>query len=192
MIDKIAKITTCSKLPSYKDNFYVDKTKQIQKLLKLGTKLFLCRARREGKTNLISTIGHMYRGDKQIFENLVPQPYILQDGKWDWDGCKKKYHVLEFDFLGIEAFSEDNFTNSFREYIYNKINSSGIVVELNTPSIMISHYFDRIAKDNKKSVLLIDEYDHPINELIENDINNLNEFVSSRFKSFFSKLKEKK
>jgi hypothetical protein len=53
------------------NGIYVDKTKEIYKMVKGLTKFyFLSRPRRFGKSLLISTLKELFKGNKEIFEGL--------------------------------------------------------------------------------------------------------------------------
>ena len=73
-----------------KGNFvYVDKTKYIYELVKSEKGIyFLSRPRRFGKSLLLSTVGCLFRGEKELFEGT----WIYD--KWDWE----EYPVIHISF----------------------------------------------------------------------------------------------
>ncbi|MCO6488391.1 MAG: AAA family ATPase [Phaeodactylibacter sp.] len=72
-----------------KDGYlYVDKTRQIYELLKQGKLYFLSRPRRFGKSLLVSTLKHIFSGDRDLFKDL----YIHEKTDYDWPD----YPVLQF------------------------------------------------------------------------------------------------
>lgn len=86
---KILGLTTSSfKILREQDNLYVDKTKWIHYLVTREKAYFLSRPRRFGKSLTISTLKHLFRGNKDLFKGL-----FIED-KWDF----KPYPVLCFDF----------------------------------------------------------------------------------------------
>ena len=75
-----------------KGYLYVDKTKQILKLLEGLKVYFLSRPRRFGKSLLISTLKELFLGNKELFEGLYIQ------GKIEWD-----FHpVIHLDFTATD------------------------------------------------------------------------------------------
>ncbi|MDR1819662.1 MAG: AAA family ATPase [Methanobrevibacter sp.] len=67
------------------DYLYVDKTKEIHKLIHSEKIVFLSRPRRFGKSLLVSTFKNLFSGNKKLFEGL----YIYDH--WNWD---KSYPVI--------------------------------------------------------------------------------------------------
>jgi hypothetical protein len=81
------------------DFLYIDKTKDIYKLLNNESMVFLSRPRRFGKSLLVSTLNNIFSGNKKLFEWL----YIYD--KWDWS---KKYPVLHLDMSTLEIVQIKN------------------------------------------------------------------------------------
>lgn len=50
---------------------YVDKTEYIHRLVNENTYYFLSRPRRFGKSLLVSTMEHYFRGDRELFQGLA-------------------------------------------------------------------------------------------------------------------------
>ena len=71
---------------------YVDKTRQILRLIEYGSVLFLSRPRRFGKSLLVSTLQALFEGRKDLFEGL----YIAD--KVDWE---QRYPVIKLDWSNI-------------------------------------------------------------------------------------------
>ena len=78
--------------PSY---VYVDKTEHIAALAKGSVYNFLSRPRRYGKSLLHSTLYHLFRGDRHLFEGL----WIGEANRWDWS---QSYPVIRVDFNAVE------------------------------------------------------------------------------------------
>ncbi|MCX8473780.1 MAG: AAA family ATPase, partial [Sediminibacterium sp.] len=49
---------------------YIDKTKYIFTLITSGKYFYMCRPRRFGKSLTLSTMEHIFKGDKQLFQDL--------------------------------------------------------------------------------------------------------------------------
>jgi len=71
------------------DNIYIDKTRQLLKIVNEGTYFFLSRPRRFGKSLFLDTIKCLFEGRKELFDGL----YICD--KWDWS---RKYPVIKISF----------------------------------------------------------------------------------------------
>ena len=85
--------------PLRKGNYlYVDKTRQILRLIERGRTLFLSRPRRFGKSLLVSTLQALFEGRKELFEGL----YIAD--KVDWE---QPYPVIKLDWSNITHTSAE-------------------------------------------------------------------------------------
>ena len=95
--------------------YYVDKTMYIEKLENLAEKriLFL-RPRKFGKTLFTSTIENYYdlkKADK--FEKLYGNTYIGKNPT----KLKNSYHILKFNFSGIDTENEETTMRGFKEKV---------------------------------------------------------------------------
>ena len=64
-----------------RDCYYVDKTAYIERLLDEGTRYFLSRPRRFGKSLFLDTLKELFEGNEKLFEGLH-----IHDGH-DWSEC---------------------------------------------------------------------------------------------------------
>ena len=100
--------------------YYVDKTQYIEKLENLPEKkIMFLRPRKFGKTLFTSTLENYYdikRADK--FEKLFGSTYI---GKHQ-TSLKNSYHILKFNFSGIDTSSEETTMYGFKERVAASIN----------------------------------------------------------------------
>ncbi len=160
---------------------YVDKTEYIYKLVKEGGGYyFLSRPRRFGKSLLISTLEYLFKGEKKLFNGL----YI--EDKWEWG---KSFPVIRIDFSKDIRSKED-----LREKVYHELrknymwNKEEIPREIKDESILLEELIMRLSEREKKQVVvLVDEYDKPILDLIEN-IKEAQE-VRKELKALYSVLK---
>ncbi len=141
------------------NGIYADKTKIISDLLNLSQFVFLSRPRRFGKSLLISTLKNLFEGKKELFKGL----WI--ENNFDW----KEVPVIKIDFTRMDfdrRMLEDALEFALQE------NAKKYKVEL--PGGSLKERFINLMKflhDNtgERVVLLIDEYDKPIVDSI-NDI----------------------
>ena len=134
---------------------YVDKTEFIHKITNVGKFYFFSRPRRFGKTLLVNTIEELFKGNKNLFEDL----YIYD--KWDWEN---EYPIIKLDFGEISHDSSSNLKLSLITFLKDFADDENIELEDND---LLSNKFSKIIKKlhnktGKKVVILIDEYDKPI------------------------------
>ncbi|KZX11802.1 ATP-binding protein [Methanobrevibacter filiformis] len=157
---------------------YVDKTKYLHEMITSGRIYFLSRPRRFGKSLLLNTLKELFKGNKQLFEGL----HIYD--KWDWN---VKYPVIHLD-LSVDSGSSEKLESSLI-WSLDSISQDFDII-LSAPDLQ-SRFKELIIKLNKtynqKVVVLVDEYDIPI---IDN-INNLKLAESNReiLQNFYRALK---
>ena len=149
----------------YKDlirgNFiYVDKTRYIYELTKRGKGIyFLSRPRRFGKSLLLSTLGCLFRGEKELFKDT----WIYD--KWDW----QEYPVVHISFASGLFQTPEN----LEEKINNVLKFNAIEYGLDLSGSNVSSKFENLlmslyGKTKKPIVILIDEYEKPVLDNITN------------------------
>jgi hypothetical protein len=141
---------------------YVDKTQHIHRLCTRGTQYFLSRPRRFGKSLLLSTLEELFKGRKDLFEGL----WIAD--KWDWTKKNPVIHisfnVVSYETLGLEV--------GLREFLLDIYEERGLDPKGKTDiKILFSNLIKQLHKRDGEVVVLIDEYDKPIIDYLEqNDI----------------------
>ena len=168
------------------DNYYyVDKTKYIELLENLAEKrIMFLRPRKFGKTLFTSTLEYYYDIKQQEkFEKLFAETYIGKNPT----KLKNSYHILRFNFSGIDTSSGEATIKGFKEKVGIAIQSFveyyGLDFYVNTEQTaegMLNSLFEafRIQKASEKIYVIIDEYDHFANELLGFDTNKFKELVS--------------
>jgi len=132
---------------------YVDKTRQVFDLIDKGKLYFFSRPRRFGKSLLISTLQHIFEGQKELFKGL----YIAEKTDYDWE----KHPVLAFNFAELSNETsglERGITYILQDY------AQEYGVEIPDSDIRLQFRFlvKRIAEKHNPVVVLVDEYDKPI------------------------------
>ena len=148
----------------------------------MKTPYFLSRPRRFGKSLLCDTIKCLFEGKKDLFEGL----YIHD--KWDWE---TKYPVISIvfgdEFVDTVEVLEQVLNNSLRENCEN----NGInVLELGEklPGLRFRELIIKLyKKTGRQVVILVDEYDKPILDMIENPETSLQ--IRNKLKGFYSVIK---
>jgi hypothetical protein len=160
---------------------YVDKTEYIYRLVKEGSGYyFFSRPRRFGKSLLLSTVEYLFKGERELYKGL----YIEE--KWNWE---EKYPVIRIDFAKDVVKKEDLKEKMYQElrknYMWNK---EEMPKETRNESILLEELIMRISEREKKQVVvLVDEYDKPILDVIEDKKEA--EEVRKELKGFYSTLK---
>ena len=161
-----------------KDSIYVDKTEYIYNLTKQYDRVFISRPRRFGKSLTLNTIG-------TLFEKGV-EPYFK--GTWIYDKWEQdKYPVLHLNFLKYRTTSVEEFKEIFSGKIAEFADSLKLTKRIKSkePDLAISELFS--ALDEKKIVILIDEYDCQLTANINNP--ELYEKFRTCIREFYAALK---
>ena len=143
------------------DNYiYADKTEEAYELIENYKYAFLSRPRRFGKSLFIDTLKSIFEGKKELFEGL----YIYD--KWDWD---TKYPVIKISWAG-DFSSKIKLEQRALEIFRRNQDELGIECEdRENPSNCFSELIRKTYKKyNQRVVILVDEYDKPILDVIEN------------------------
>ncbi len=143
-----------------KGQIYIDKTAEAFDLISSYKYIFLSRPRRFGKSLFLDTLKNIFEGKKELFEGL----YIYD--KWDWS---MRYPVIKIDWSGYFKTLESTKTAA-RYFLEDNQERLGIECKIDDD---IATCFARLIKEaykkyNQKVVILIDEYDKPILDNIEN------------------------
>ncbi|RWX51744.1 PD-(D/E)XK nuclease superfamily protein [Candidatus Electrothrix marina] len=135
---------------------YVDKTELIHRLIDDGSYYFLSRPRRFGKSLLVSTMEELFSGNKESFEHC----WIYD--QWDWE---KKYPVITLSFSKI-AYQEQGLKKALERLLCREAAKHGIQLESTNYSDQFLELIETLG--NKiPVVVLIDEYDKPIIDYLE-------------------------
>jgi len=155
------------------NRLYIDKTEIAYELIDNYKYVFLSRPRRFGKSLFMDTLHNIFEGNKEYFKDLAIE------SKWNWD---IKYPVIKIAFGKVRS-SED-----LKQTIHKILNSNQERLEVicNKEYDYANCFGDLIQKAsqkyNQKVVILIDEYDKPILDNIENqEVAVENREILSRF-----------
>ena len=145
-----------------KNCYYVDKTEQILNMLEGDECYFLARPRRFGKTLLINTIRSLFEGKSELFKDT----YIYD--KWDFK--QNTCPVIVLDFVKDEYSTLGNLCDQLISQMYTIEKRYGITDGKDFPSLTgrFCHIIETLSKKHNDVVVLIDEFDKPILDAIEN------------------------
>ena len=153
--------------------YYVDKTEYIEKLENFAnpTVMFL-RPRKFGKTLFTSVLENYYDFlKKDKFEILFKETYIGKNPT----NKRNSYHILCFNFSGIDTKNEETTIKSFRKevassvkYFIEKYSIDFYIKDDDESEDILNNLFKafRIQKQEDKIYVIIDEYDHFTNEIL--------------------------
>ena len=160
------------------DYVYIDKTQDIYNVLHNGNYYFLSRPRRFGKSLLLSTMKELYSGDAALFKGL----WIEQN----WDFAARQRPVIWIKFAQL-AYKQRGVTQVLINEIERIAEEFGVSLTGQSLQAKFAELIKTLGQE-KKVVLLIDEYDKPIIDFLDNipqAEQNRNEL-----KSFYSVLKD--
>jgi hypothetical protein len=158
---------------------YADKTTYVYKLVKTETPYFLSRPRRFGKSLLISTLKAYFEGKKELFAGLA-----IAEIEKDWT----EHPVFLID-LNVGQYGSVAELNASLGSRLRALESEWGADALDEPLASRFNNIIRRAADKtgKKVVILIDEYDKPLVQHLENDL--IQEEFRAVLKSFYGVLK---
>ena len=143
---------------------YVDKTEQLYRLVEgidIGGKLFfISRPRRFGKSLMLSTLECIFRGERNLFKGLA-----IDKLDYDW----QSYPVLQFSFAGVKTESLEVFKADFSSRVRKVLTEANYTWrDEDFVSANFNQAIGELAKQaGKPVVLLIDEYDAPVNRAMK-------------------------
>ena len=155
------------------NRIYVDKTMYIEKLENLSDKrIMFLRPRKFGKTLFTSTLECYYDVLKEDeFETLFSNTYIGKNPT----NLRNSYHILRFNFSGIDTSNLESTINGFRREVASSIKLfveryklDFYINEEDSAEGILDNLFKAfyIQKSDEKIYVIIDEYDHFANELL--------------------------
>lgn len=163
---------------------YVDKTQAIYELCNSPSPyVFLSRPRRFGKTVLVSTFESLFKYGVRDFRGLAIEK-IWHD---------RTYPVIRFDFSYIRTVRDlQDFKSQFSDLIVNAVKEGGLQLPPVEPvgNSNVLECFDSMLgalPPEQPVVLLIDEYDAPLNCCLGKDA--LFEEVQGELSKFYDRLK---
>ncbi len=159
---------------------YIDKTKIALNLINGdGAYYFLSRPRRFGKSLFLDTLRTIFDGERELFKGL-----FIYD-KYEFE----RYPVLRISFNSGDFSSKE----AFHKRVNAILDDNQLDLDIECPKEYdSSDCFARIIKEaylkyNKKVVILVDEYDKPILDNIENQ--EVATIIRDELKNFYSVIK---
>lgn len=138
---------------------YVDKTEYIHSLFANGGQYyFLSRPRRFGKSLLVSTLKEIFSGNKELFKGL----WIYDKIAW------KKHPIIHIDFLGLKYSSKKELAETLDYLVEENAGAHRLKLQEKSYDKKFKELIIRLSQKNRV-VVLIDEYDKPIIDFVDNE-----------------------
>jgi len=158
---------------------YVDKTELIYKLVHEGSYYFLSRPRRFGKSLLMSTLEAYFSGKRELFHGLAIDKF-----KKEWT----VYPVLHLDLNTGKYDTKDSLFHVLDDFLCKLEATYGTFPSEKALELRFMGLIARIyEKTGKPVVILVDEYDKPLLQSINNK--ELQDDFRATLKAFYSALK---
>ena len=144
---------------------YVDKTQHIYNLINDASHCFLSRPRRFGKSLLLDTIGEVFSGEKELFEGLW-----IYGSDYGFD----KHPVVRLDMSSMSSDNPQMLKAALSFELRMAMEAEGLGtaaangMAADDPSNLLKRLIkDLCKKHGRRVVVLIDEYDKPILDHID-------------------------
>ena len=139
---------------------YVDKTRYIYEMVKepFG-QFFFSRPRRFGKSLTISTLEAVFEGEKELFKGL-----FIENTNYTWE----KYPIIHIDFGRSDSLTVANLEEWLKLEMTSIAGRHDVQIGGSTPALMFGELIKALYyKYDKGVVILVDEYDRPITNNLE-------------------------
>ncbi len=162
------------------DYLYLDKTGIAYSLIDRFKYVFLSRPRRFGKSLFLDTLKNIFEGKRELFRGL------LIEEPWNWE---VSYPVIKISFSGGIRSQETLRKNLFYILKDNQERLDVTCEEKEDPNQCFAELIKRVSKKyHQKVVIVVDEYDKPILDNIENIPEAL--LIRDGMRDFYTKIKE--
>jgi hypothetical protein len=162
-----------------KNCVYVDKTQMVHSLVNKGVYYFLSRPRRFGKSLLVSTFKELFLGHKELFQDT----WIYAN--WDWS---KTNPVLHFSFDTI-SFRALGLEEALKSEINKLAGNYQIALVEKDLKGQFRELLEKLSQKHGQIALLIDEYDKPIIDFLEQEPFSQAKVNQGIMREFYSVLK---
>jgi hypothetical protein len=149
------------------DCVYADKTQLVYKLVTEGKVYFLSRPRRFGKSLLLSTFEALFQGPQ---DPDGPPQGVFKDlwiGRSDYDFTQTN-PVITLDMSSVNSSSSEKLEHSILKKLKSINRNNNLSIDINDIAAGVPDIIQVLSKSNqnKKVVVLIDEYDASVSDHI--------------------------
>ena len=162
---------------------YVDKTKYLVDLIDTGKIYFLARPRRFGKSLTISTFDALFSGKKELFKGLYAEEFLNRPDFVPSPVIRLDMSCVAAD-CGIDALKK-----SIQQLIIEHANKLKVELpkDLQESDMLRNLIINAVTKYHQKVVVLLDEYDKPYTDFVNNP--EMAEKVRDVLRSFYVQIK---
>lgn len=144
-----------------KDYLYVDKTRYLVDLIDRGKVYFLSRPRRFGKSLTVSTFDALFSGKKELFQGLYAEEFMNRP---DF----KPGPVVRLDMSQtVTNRNLNELEASMTQQLQQNAKRYGLEIFDPSPAIALNGLLHDLAKKEGRVAVLIDEYDKPILDCLQ-------------------------
>ncbi len=138
---------------------YVDKTGYLQELLESGSRYFLSRPRRFGKSLLVSTLKSLFACERDLFAGLAIEPH------WNWSApCP----IVHLDLGGGVFHAPRDLQRNLGARLADIEEDVGIAPKYEEPAERLAFLLRQLHRTTGQRVaVLVDEYDKPILDVLD-------------------------
>ena len=170
-------------------DLYVDKTQYIEKLFALGRVFFLSRPHRFGKSLFLSTLKAYFEGKKELFDGLyiakIEVELARQQKREPWEARP----VLYFDLNAKVYDDKEALRTRLSQQLLKHEQLYSVTQRSNDPDDRLVDLVTTLyQKTGKRVIILVDEYDKPLLETIENE--ELNQANRAMLRAFYEVIKQ--
>ena len=138
----------------------MDKTAYIERLMNEGTHYFLSRPRRFGKSLFLDTLKELFEGSEELFAGL----YIHE--RWTWSD---RHPVVRLSFGGRHFVAPGDLDANLAAQLDDIEVQAGVSPRYATAPERFGHLIRTLHRQTgQRVVVLVDEYDKPILDALEN------------------------
>lgn len=142
------------------DFLYVDKTRYLYELVRYGKGIyFIARPRRFGKSLMVSTLAEIFQGNRELFQGLW-----IDQSDYEW----QPHPVLRFDFSRHGVKSAAKLEQVIDYFIDELARQHGITLRGFDYQTRFDNLILQLGSGEHRVVILIDEYDKPIIDNLDN------------------------
>jgi len=140
------------------DCVYADKTQFVYELIEEGNYFFLSRPRRFGKSLLLDTIAEVFLGNRSLFHDLW-----IDSSDYAWE----RHPVIRLDMTQMSVISASDLNTSLMTYMRDIAGRESLSLSGQSAPVFFSQLIVALhEKYGRKVVVLVDEYDKPIVEYL--------------------------
>ena len=168
---------------------YVDKTRYMTTLKKLGQVVFCARPRRFGKSLTVSTLDDLFSGRRELFRGLAAET-LLDSPSF----VPRPVIRLDMSRIGGGTTSRDEIKSRLKGMLDSEARRHNLKIPYDDPVTCLNFLLEEVSRaSGEKSVLLIAEYDSPVLNVVTQPAINRDERLIAQtrdlMRAFYAQIK---